>query len=62
MRDTKPPVDDGVVDGFVSAAGACAVEAGAPGVAVVVVEVTPPGGSSEVADGITAPSDPGSPA
>ncbi len=33
----------------------------APGVVVVVV-VTPPGGSSGVADGVTGPTDPGSPA
>jgi hypothetical protein len=61
MRDTNPPDDVDVDAGWVSPAGACVAAGVEPG-SVVVVVVTPPGGSSGVADGVTGPTDPGSPA
>ena len=60
MRETNPPDDVDVACGCVVEA-ACTAAGDAPG-SVVVVVVTPPGGSSGVADGVTGPSDPGSPA
>jgi hypothetical protein len=58
MRDMKPPDDAEPAAAFVSPAraGIVVVVSGA------VVVVTPPGGSSGVADGVTGPSEPGSPA
>jgi hypothetical protein len=61
MRETNPPDDVDVDAGWVSPVAACVTEGAEPG-SVVVVVVTLPGGSSGVADGVTGPTDPGSPA
>ena len=50
MRDTRPPGAGGV---FAGDAALCAD--------ATVVVVSPPGGSSGVADGVTGPCSPGSP-
>ena len=54
MRVTRPEPD--------AALGDVASWDVTPAVEGVVVVVTPPGGSSAAADGVTGPSDPGSPA